>query len=151
VRQTTGANVLKGDFTVEIRQKAIHMPLLFKGAIPGRIVTPVLFLGPEFVFPSSVSSEIISGAVPSFHMVKYAAADPGSYTAFIFGLGLEFNLPIPYVDVRIPFNLRGTVNPGVSDKRTERETRTGSNPVEVAFSTEWKFQAVGNIGLAVHF
>ncbi len=151
VRQTFMGNQTRGDFTVEIQQDAIHVPLLFKGALPGRIVTPVLFLGPEFIFPSSASGQITGGTVPDFHDVIYSAMTPDSYTAFIFGLGLEFNLPIPYVDVRIPFNLRGTVNPGVSDKRIERERRTGSNPLTVEFSTEWKFQAVGNIGLAVHF
>lgn len=151
VTQTTGNQITTGNFSVEIRQDAIHVPLLFKGAIPGRIVTPVLFLGPEFVFPDASSAEIIEGTIPAFHTVTYGAMTPESYTAFIFGLGLEFNLPIPYVDVRIPFNLRGTVNPGVSDLRSERETRTGSPQVAVEFSTEWKFQAVGNIGLSVHF
>lgn len=154
VTQTANGQINSQTFSVEIRQDAIHMPLLFKGAIPGRIVTPVLFLGPEFVFVSKSESEIIDGSIPAFHGRQYLAKNPDSYTAFMFGLGLEFNLPIPYVDIRVPFNLRGMVNPGVSDKREERADYTGTAPnniTSVAYSTEWKFQAVGNIGLSVHF
>ena len=148
---TVRQNNNRSDFTTEIGQSALHMPLLIKGALPGKIITPVVFLGPEFVFPSEVRDEIIEGTIPGFHNVQYRAADPGGYTAFMFGLGLEFNLNIPYVDVRIPFNLRGTYNPGVSDKRAERETRTGNNPVIVETRTEFQFQAVANLGLSVHF
>lgn len=153
VTQTTGTTIRSETFTVEIRQSAIHMPLLFKGVIPGKIVSPALFLGPEFVFVSESSADITEGTVPGFHGVQYGAVNPDSYTAFMFGLGLEFNLPIPYIDARIPFNLRGTVNPGVSDKREERSDIQGTAPdniTAVSFSTEWKFQAMANIGLAVH-
>ncbi len=151
VSQINNNNIQQGKFRVEIQQDAIHVPLLFKGAIPGRIVTPVLFLGPEFVLPNAASSEITEGSIPGFHNVTYGAMMAESYTAFIFGLGLEFNLPIPYVDVRIPLNLRGTINPGLSDQRIDREGRTGTNPVSVTYSTEWQYQAVANLGLSVHF
>ncbi len=155
VTQTAGGAINSQKFTVEISQDAIHVPLLFKGAIPGRIVTPLLFLGPEFVIVNKSTSTISEGTVPAFHGVDYTVAkNPDSYTTFMFGLGLEFNLPIPYVDARVPFNLRGMINPGISDEREGRSDIGGSAPdniTSVAFSTEWKFQAVGNIGLSVHF
>jgi hypothetical protein len=155
VTETSGSNVQSAKFHVEIQQDAVHVPLLFKGALPGRIVTPMIFLGPEFVVPSESTTEIFDGEIPNFATTqKYSAKTPDAYTCFTFGLGLEFNLPIPYVDVRIPLQLRGNVNPGVSDVRDERAEHIGTPPdgiTEVIYSTEWKFQAALNIGAAVHF
>jgi hypothetical protein len=149
--ETIGTQINRGKHTVEITQDAVHVPLLFKGALPGRIVTPMLFLGPEFVVPSESSVEIIDkeGTQPNR---KYATLTPDTYIGFTFGLGMEFNLPIPYVDIRIPLQLRGNVNPGVSNERDGREQQgTNGGVPEVSYSTEWKFQAVFNIGAAVHF
>ena len=73
----------------------------------------------------------------------------------MFGLGVEINLPIPKVDLRIPLALRGSANPGVSDKRVERARHvtsvTSDQLVSVSYNTEWKFQAVGSFGLSGHF
>jgi len=80
------------------------------------------------------------------------------YIAFTFGLGFEVNLPIPVVDVRIPISLRGNYNPGVTEKRDDRGTYViGTDAagdaavVSASYSTEWKFQAVGQWGIAAHF
>ena len=79
VRQTVNGTSTRGEFTVVIRQSAVHVPLLLKGAIPGRIVTPVLFLGPEFVSVSSTEA-VIEGNKPSFHTRDYRTKNPESYT-----------------------------------------------------------------------
>ena len=142
-------------YTVEIKHSAIHIPLLLKGTLPGEIVSPNIFVGPEFVVPSGRSASV-TPANNNYDVLSDDTATalglekPGGYTMVTFGLGLEFNLPIPVVDIRIPFSLRGSVNPGVSNKRTERSHVDVANS-KTYYSTEWKFQAVANLGASIHF
>ena len=149
----TGAILQKVKFDVEIGHSAVHVPLLFKGAIPGKWVSPMIFLGPEFVIPGD--GELTQTATPAGTPTYGAKSE--SYTAFAFGLGMEINLPTPTVDMRIPFSLRGNVNPGVGSTRDERGSYqtavVGGEPVITAetFNTSWKFQASFNIGLSGHF
>jgi hypothetical protein len=139
-------------FNIEIGQGETHIPLLFKGVLPGEWVNPFVFIGPEFVIAGDATCEGDCIANPG--NTDYAATKEG-YTAFAFGLGLEVNLPIPTADIRIPLSLKGNFNPGVSSKRDERATHTvGGAPANINsenFSTAWKFQAVGNFGAAWHF
>jgi len=138
-------------YEIEISHSAVHLPLLFKGTLPGPIVQPNLFVGPEFVIPSDAEINVDpSDASSNSYTV---IADGETYTMVTFGMGLEFKLPIPVVDIRIPFSLRGSINPGVSSKRIERADHVvqGGVLTETSFKTEWKFQAVANLGASVHF
>lgn len=155
---TNGTATQSFDYTIEIGHSAVHLPLLLKGSIPGEWVQPVLFLGPEFVFPGDAEFSVLEsnapgGGVPSGAATYGATAE--SYTMFTFGFGLEVMLPIPSVDIRIPFSLRGSYNPGVSAKRDERSdpppTANGTDLTRETFKTDWKFQAVANFGAAWHF
>lgn len=149
-RDASGNIISREDFTIKIGHRATHIPLLFKGALPGKWVTPVVFLGPEFVIPSDGECEQACQNNPSG--TTYGAYSE-SYTAFAFGLGMEINLPIPKADIRIPLALRGNFNPGVGgtrDDRAEHDT-AGGNIVREEFSTAWKFQATGTFGAAWHF
>ncbi|MFP6683625.1 MAG: outer membrane beta-barrel protein [Polyangiaceae bacterium] len=145
---------------VEISNSALHIPLLIKGAIPGEIVTPVLFVGPEFVLPGDSEIAVtpaMGGSGANFGVV----ADLESYTVVTFGLGMEFNLPIPgdVVGVRIPLTLRGSVDPGSPNTREERssiyDVQTGADGRVTAYTEDyknrWKFQALATLGASVHF
>lgn len=149
-------------YHVKFAHAATHIPLLVKLSIPGDYVQPVLLFGPEFVLPKAPKGKgdggtFVQGTNPSG--TQYSAFNTGNYTMFTFGIGLEVKLPIPipYVGFRIPFQLRGSVNPGVKGKRTDRERDTNpsgppANDAEVIeYSTEWKFQAAASFGLGVYF
>lgn len=152
-------------FDIEIQQASLHMPLLFKLVIPAEVAQPMFFLGPEFVVPTGdrevVEAKQTSGPAGAF-ATKFATA-PESALRFMFGFGFEFKLPVPVVDVRIPFTLRGAYNPGVSDKRSERQNTCSSTPepecndfngtavTQTEFKTAFQWQAAGTLGLSVHF
>lgn len=151
-------NRTKFDYTIEIGHRAVHVPLLLKGSIPGEYVQPILFLGPEFVVPGDphfaiLESNAPGGGFPPGGPIYGASTD--TYTMFTFGFGLEVMLPIPDVDIRIPFSLRGSYNPGVSSARDERadppQVVNGTDLQSETFKTNFKFQAVGNFGAAWHF
>jgi hypothetical protein len=137
-----------------IGHKATHIPLLIKGSVPGDYVQPILEFGPEFVLPGRGEVDFPKGGPFG---ATYGAFNNGNYTMFTFGIGLEIKLPIPipYVGFRIPFLLRGSVNPGVKGERADVE-QTTVDPMsgEVAnanYSTEWRFQAAASFGLAAYF
>ena len=138
-------------FDIEIGHSAVSVPLLLKLAIPGEVITPFGFLGPMFVDPGDEADfAVTSGTMTG--PVEYAAYTE-SYTMFAFGFGLEFNLPIRAVDLRIPLALRGAVNPGIAQ---EREARTRHEPADgvptkESFATVFQYNVGGQLGLAVHF
>ena len=106
---------------------------------------------PQFVFPSDKADFAIENG-ENIGQLAYSAYTE-SYTLFTFGLGVEINLPIKEVDLRIPFTVRGAYNPGVSDQRSERATHGPADQViaEESFSTAFKYMVGGQLGLAVHF
>ena len=139
-------------YDIEIAHNAMHIPLLFKGVLPGAIAQPYLFVGPEFVIPlndGDTSVEVTQQGNVQIDPNLYKT-QTDSYTYITFGLGMEFKLPIPVVDIRIPLSLRGSINPSVSGKRQERETRDLTSG-EVSYKTNWKFMAVASLGLSVYF
>lgn len=143
-------------FDVEIVQNAWHLPLLFKGVIPGAVVQPSIFIGPEFVIADKAvdqPAEIVSGTKPNAGPAYRYFSE--SYTALMFGIGLEFKLPIPVVDIRIPFSLRGSVNLGSGSDRASRETdvfaANGNDVTFISYKTSWQYQAVGNLGASIFF
>jgi hypothetical protein len=161
---TSGA---QANFKVNLSQPALHMPLLLKAAVPGVIAQPVFFVGPEFVIPlasckadatdratkDECQAEVVSTSGNASLGTKYGIITQNSVNV-MFGLGAEFKLPIPKVDIRIPLTLRGSINPGVSDKRDDREKDTvnaNGSLERVDYVTNWKFAAYGNIGAAIHF
>ena len=155
-------------FDVNLKQSALHMPLLLKAAVPGVIAQPLFFVGPEFVVPLAncksdnadratnpeCQAEVVSKTGGSTLGTKYGIITQNSINV-MFGLGAEFKLPIPKVDIRIPLTMRGSINPGVSSKRVDRETDTlnamGTLLERVDYVTNWKFAAYANIGMSVHF
>jgi hypothetical protein len=141
-------------FKAHVAQDAWHVPLLLKGVLPGELVSGNLFLGPEFVIPSDIvkSGPMASTEGDNPGTIQYSAT-AGSYTMFTFGLGLEINLPIPGVDIRLPIAVRGGYNPGVPDKRSEMANHTPVNqiPTQIEFKSEWKWEAAGTFGAGVHF
>jgi hypothetical protein len=143
------------EYKVRIWSDAMHVPLLLKGVLPGELVSGNIFLGPEFVIPEklvdsgpSSGIEVQSGATSAQYF-----ASGSTYTMFTFGLGLEINLPIPGVDIRLPLAIRGGYNPGVSDTRTDRATYVvqSGKVTETTTKTEWKWEALGTFGAGVHF
>jgi hypothetical protein len=136
-------------FDIDLGHGAVELPLLFKAVAPGKIASPMLFLGPLFVMPSD-EADFDDAANPG--LLEYSAYTE-SYTMFTFGLGVEVNVPIAEADLRVPFQVRGAYNPGVAD---DREGRTTHQPAtgavtEEAFSTQFKYSVQGQLGLALHF
>jgi len=125
-------------------QSAWHVPVLVKLAIPAPIVSPVVFVGPEFVFPGSPTFK----ADPALAQEIKASAD--QYTMIAFGAGVEIKLPLPAIDLRIPVQLRGGYNPGVSSKLADRITTDSSFQLKT-IKSEWKFQAVATLGAELYF
>ncbi len=140
-------------FTIDVGQSAWHLPVLLKFVAPLPVVRPMVFLGPEFVFPGSPDASV-DPQNPNFWTVKATAS---SYTLFTWGVGMEFKLPLDGVDLRIPFTLRGSVNTGLGNKLDDRATH-GITPVgsavkidEVTYKSEWKYQAQATLGVAAYF
>lgn len=163
---TNLGNGAQATFDVNLSQPALHMPLLLKAAVPGVIAQPIFFVGPEFVIPLAsckdddptrkdkpeCQAEVVSTNGAGSLGTQYGIVN-SNYVSVMFGLGAEFKLPIPKVDVRIPLTLRGAVNPGVSSKRDERELNeiAGNVITRVEYRSEWKFEAYGTLGASIHF
>ncbi len=134
---------------ITLGQSAWHVPVLAKLAVPAPIVSPVFFVGPEFVFPGSASLTVDNPGLPPMK------ATASNYTMITFGAGLEIKLPLPALDLRIPFQLRGSVNPGTSGKLRDRVNATARPPTYGAqvnsIKSEWKFQAVATLGAELYF
>ncbi len=155
------ANETETSFDIEIGHTAWHLPLLLKASLPLLHVRPNLVLGPEFVFPSDAEyEEGTNTSAATFGAVS------DSYTLFTIGFGFEIEIPAaaPLESVRIPLSLRGSVNPGVSDKRSERSEnlRVGEPDPDAAgayphplvnedYRTSFEYQVVANFGLSLHF
>ncbi|MBW2455570.1 MAG: hypothetical protein JRI68_13705 [Deltaproteobacteria bacterium] len=148
-------------FEIEIGHTAWHLPLLLKASLPLLYVRPHLVLGPEFVLPDDAEySEGTNTSTATFGAVSE------SYTLFTLGLGMEIELPAaaPLEAVRIPLSLRGSVYPGISDRRFERSaTLTVGEPDPAApgayadplqreeYRTTFQYQVVATFGLSLHF
>lgn len=150
----------KAVFDVEISQSAVHIPLLFKGALPGEWVTPVIFVGPEFVIAGDAECKLTQsngeGSCDSPPGDTAFAAQSEDYVAVAFGLGIEINFPVlPLIDLRIPFHLRGNFSPGAGSTREDRADHViapgGGDIQREIFHTAWQFQAAATFGVAWHF
>lgn len=132
---------------------SIHVPLLFKAVLAGKVVSPSLFIGPEFVFPGDPQLEdTLSGVgIPKF------TSSNSKYTMMAFGLGIEFRLPLElkYVDICIPISLRGGYHGVGSNLDPDRATYVGTGPdftsiSSIDYKSNWEWQALGTFGLTVH-
>jgi len=137
-----------GDITInstagslQISQTATHIPVLVKGVLPLPLVAPFLL---------SDSSSQMSGELANFVTTNGAYSD--NYKYWTFGFGMEIKLPLPELDIRIPISVRGSVNPGVSDKASDRWiwSANGNKP-NIASSTMWQYQAQGAVGVGIYF
>lgn len=133
-------------YTVEIGHDAWHIPVLLKGVLPLPLFSPMVLVGAEFVRTSSPTAEYTSGQIPIS-----IAANTSNYTLFTAGLGFEIKLPVPAVDIRIPFSLRGSFYPGASDKVEDWiKINQNSNP-QFTYDTRWKYQALATLGAQIYF
>jgi len=145
-------------FDIDIGHAGVHLPILFKAVWPAEYVQPLIFIGPELVFPGDASFEVKNGEKTT---VGDFSAVSERYTMFAYGFGLELNLPVPTesIKLRIPLTVRGGFNPSVSDKRTERSTVVAGEPQvggdvlvkSEEFKTSWQHSVTGNLGLALFF
>ncbi|MBM4375525.1 MAG: hypothetical protein FJ095_10600 [Deltaproteobacteria bacterium] len=148
-------------FDVKLKQNALHMPLYLKGAIPTGVANIVGFVGPEFVVPLAsckadaadrftnpdCAAEIVPDAQFPNATGNYGIRTKSSVLVSG-GIGFEFKLPIPAVDIRIPFSIRVAGDPKPSEKRIEREFHEGGR---VEYQTNWQLQGHANLGVGVYF
>lgn len=127
---------------VTIGQAAWHIPILAKVAFDMPLVVPLVFIGPEIVAPSksSVSTD------PSLAAAGFAQT-VDTYVMLTFGGGIEIKLPIPVIDLRIPVTIRGSWNPGVSSKFSDRTTSLAP----ITYKSDWQFAVNGTLGAAIYF
>ncbi len=140
---------------VTIGQQAWHLPILARVALPLPIVEPFILAGPEFVFPGE------SEASPANFGTGKLTAHADTYTMITLGVGAEFKLPIPELDVRMPLTLRGSVNPGLGSDIGDRATyqfgkaaapdgQIYSKAIEsIDFNSQWKYQAAATLGVSM--
>jgi hypothetical protein len=137
------------DHDITIGQSALHVPVLFKASLPAGLVSPSIFLGPEFVFVGDATASAVAETRLEFE------ARNSNYTAFAFGIGFEFALPTPIVDLRIPLTLRGSYNPGVSDKLSDRMELTNQTSAVSGsgfrYESNPQYQALFTLGVAAYF
>ncbi len=134
------------DSDISLGQGAWHLPLLLKLTVPTRVVRPMLFVGPEFVLVGAPHCTVTSQLPDEFFSSRTS-----DYTLVTFGLGLEIKLPVKAVDLRIPFTLRGSYNPGVSDKLADRMRISDTKPQGFDYDSNWQFQALATLGVAAYF
>ncbi len=137
-------------FVVRIGHGGIQVPLLFKVAAPGTVITPLAFIGPMFVLPGDEPDFALEGIN---NTPLTLTAHNEDYVMFAFGVGVEFNLPIKALDLRIPLNVRGGYYPGQGDSREERASYTpaAGAVTEESYTTTFGYTVTGNVGLAAHF
>lgn len=127
---------------ITIGQSAWHFPILAKLTFPSPLIAPTVFIGPEIVAPSkdSVSVDPSLGA-------PLVAQTVDTYVMLTFGGGIEIKLPIPVIDLRIPITIRGSWNPSVSSKFSDR-TQVG---VPTTYKSDWQYAVNGTLGAAIYF
>jgi hypothetical protein len=137
-------------YTIKVGQSALHVPILLKGTLPVGSVRPFLAIGPELVFPGK--SEAVVTPTPPAGGTTFAA-DAASYVLFTAALGAEIRLPIPKLDIRIPFSLRASKNFATSDKIVDRRTAalSGQAITSISYKSEWELQGLFTLGAAIYF
>jgi hypothetical protein len=137
------------EYTIEIGQRSVHVPVLAKGVLPLPVLAPFIVFGPEFVFASDAKASVD----PSSYPAAVSARNDG-YTLLTAGIGLEIKPPIPKLDLRIPLSLRASLNPTTPDDIGAR-VRYGGGGVLTASSanylSEWKYRAYAMLGVSLHF
>ncbi len=142
------------DFTFSTT--ALHLPLHLRLAVPGETVRPFVFGGVEFVFPGEVTIE----ESPAIGLDGGGGAldiemNSDSYYMWSFGFGFDFILPVEGHDLRIPFKVKGAVNPNVGSKATDRMTLDGPaddvSKWQLNVDSELEWQAAIQLGLAYYF
>ncbi|MCU0682397.1 MAG: hypothetical protein MUF34_09105 [Polyangiaceae bacterium] len=137
------------EYTIEIGQRAWHLPVLAKGVIPLPLLAPFIVVGPEFVFSSSPDASVDPKGYPAV-----VSARNDGYTLLTAGLGLEIKPPIPKLDIRIPFSLRASFNPGSPDTIGGRARYEGGGVLTATsanYLSEWKYRAYAMVGVGLHF
>jgi hypothetical protein len=133
-------------FSVEISNDTWHIPVLAKVVIPLPLLAPFAVAGPEFVRVGGSSATVSPAGLP-------VASHADHYTMWTGGLGVEVKLPLPGLDIRIPVSLRGSYNPSITDKVSDRVNYTFAGNAITArdFDARWRYQALGVVGAAIYF
>ncbi|MCC6213391.1 MAG: outer membrane beta-barrel protein [Polyangiaceae bacterium] len=144
---TVPGRTLKFDLT--IGQDAWHLPVLAKLAVPSPVVSPVFLLGAERVFPGEATMKVENDLGVT---IPQLSAEVDGYWMITGGAGVEIALPLPVLDLRIPFSLRASWNPGVSDELEERvETDVTVPDSPIVIRSEWEYQVVATLGVSAYF
>lgn len=139
----------------EIRQGAWQVPILLKLTAPVGIVRPNLFVGPEVVLVGKTT--IVE---PEWSEAVALTASTENYVLWTFGAGMETAIPIEGVDLRIPFAVRLSANPGSWASAYDRATyQVDGAPYDgtpgtleaIDYDSEWQYQAAITVGLSYWF
>jgi len=136
------------DYRFGVRIPSWHIPIMLKAGIPSKGVSPNLFIGVNTVIPGAIDFPQPAG-IP-----WQMTAQSKTYSHFLFGLGFEGRLPIEGVDIRIPFTLRGSLNPNYPDAAVDRAVYDiDPNGVfrSMEYDLRWQYHAAVTLGVAYYF
>jgi hypothetical protein len=132
------------DVFLAVDQPAWHIPILLKVGVPSDRVSPVLFFGYEMVLPGDPTLPQPAG------LPWGVTAKASNYDLWILGLGVEAKLPIDGVDLRVPFNLRGSINtpyPTVATQRATYDVDQAGILHSMEYDLQWQYHAGITLGL----
>jgi hypothetical protein len=128
---------------VTLGQSAVHVPILLKGVLPLPGLRPFLVAGPELVLPLPAKAEVEpAGSVR-------AVVGTARYTMLTTGVGAELKLPLPSLDLRASFSLRGSYRLGSSSELSERVTPLGSGAL--ILDGRWRYQGLATAAIGLFF
>lgn len=130
---------------VEIEHTATHLPVMIKGGLDSPLFSPYLLVGAEFVRASDAKATV----TPASNSSTFGAKTD-NYTYLLAGLGFQIKLPIPGIDIRIPFSLRASIHTGDTEKLEDRATYDFKANT-ITYDTRWKYQALATLGAQIYF
>lgn len=139
------------DYALQIGHDALHLPVLFKSILPTGWIRPTLLVGPELVLPAAATASVVRGELPPELRI---AASASPFLAYTGGVGVEIDLPLEVLDLRVAATLRGSLTPAMGERRTERASYEGSDVHRldlVTYRTRWRYQAFGTLAAGVYF
>ena len=136
------------DVSASLGQTATHIPVVLKFVLPIPVFKPFALVGIDYVSPDACEATLKTGGV-TIPTTCYNA----SYSMWTAGIGAEIALPIPGLDIRIPFSVRGSKHRDFGDTMAaDRGTITlETSPRSANLRSEWRYDVYGTVGAAIFF
>lgn len=121
-----------GDAEVSWSEPTLRLPILAKGIWPFGTWAPFVALGPEVVHPGLSRVEV----EPKGRLRAIVSTEPSLW--LVAALGVEWRVPIPGVDLRIPLSIRFSFDPSSASSRQERVAALPSDALVLNGALEYR-------------